>query len=187
MTPKILVACPTHESKEYCFDLWIRAVDALEAEHDTLVVDNSPSPVFAAKWYARVPIVHLDLGDEPKHRRIALSMEYIREYFTRGPYAVWLNIESDVIVPPQTASFMLGRFEGVDWLNLPYPYRNKRDIETGFGCSMFSRRLMEAESFADAPPDYSTDAWFWDKCRPKWSINWVRDSAIKIQHLSNER
>jgi hypothetical protein len=183
---KLLVAAPQHECKEYAFRFWIDAVNNIIVPHDTLVVDNSPSIMFSVKWGTEVPMVWENCGSDKPYRRITKSMELIRGYFLSSEYTHWLNIETDVIVPPDIATFMLAHSEGVDWLNFPYPYRN-RQITTGFGCALFSRRIMEHESFSCAPDDYAPDAWFWDKVYQKHSVSWIRDSSLKLEHLSNAR
>jgi len=165
--PRILVACPTYDGKEYCAEKWLKAVKALDypAEAITVLwVDNSETPGFYERWRRRAPMERLELSHEDPMRRIALSMEHIRRRFLAGSYDRWFNLEADVIVPPETIKTMLGFDRGweLDWLGMSYPRRE--DQEPGyaaFGCTMFSRRIAERHGFADCAAGSSPDGWWW--------------------------
>lgn len=152
---------------------WLDAYDALDwPSKDMLLVDNSETAEFFQRWQYRANIVRLELQHEHPNRRIGLSMEFIRQQLLAGYYDHWFCVEADVIVPPETLKEMLkynpdGR---IDWLSHNYPARGKgyESPMSGFGCSLFSRRLVAENDFADCPSDTSTDGWWWhNKIRPQ--------------------
>lgn len=156
--PRVLIACPTFDGKAYAFPLWLDAVRQFPCE--TLVVDNSETLDFFYQWKYQVPLLHLDVGDEPPNRRIALSMEHIRQYFLAGEWDWWWDIESDVI-----PSFYLWDFvqpylaRDYLWMTVPYPKRDEM-LERSFGCTFFSRRVLKQIDFGEAPSEQTTDGWF---------------------------
>lgn len=165
--PRVLIACPTHECKEYAFERWIRSAKALEwPSKEYLVVDNSATERFFETWKDKIRLVHLnDMGDLPADLRIARSMEYIRGYFLQSGCDFWFNLESDILVPPNALRILMG-LGNYDWREHAYPCRVNKDappVFNGFGCNVFSRRLMESNDFVDAPADTTTDGWFWKK------------------------
>lgn len=169
---RILVACPTYQGKEYCAQKWIDAVKAFDypkQAYSLLWVDNSTDPTFCERWASKVPIFRLELSEDPM-RRLAISMEHIRQQFLAGPWDYWLNLEADVIPPPHLLKEMLriNREGQYDWLGFGYPCRQTGDPSiAAFGCTMFSRRIMERYNFADCPPETSADGWWWDR-KIKW-------------------
>lgn len=195
--PDLLIAAPVHISKSYAFPRWLAAVNAIQTPHDTLCVDNSPDMDFVDAWRPFVPMQHIDVEDidhadtPAAHKRngwhrIARSMEQIRAVMLAGDYTHWLNIECDVIVPPYIAVFMLGNVGTADWLNVPYWSRDgSARFEYGFGCSLFSRRMIESEHFDDLALDVSPDGAFYDRLRARglWRFEIVR-SAIELEHLA---
>ena len=160
---KILVACPNHVIKEYSFQRWIDNVTSLTyPNYDILVVDSSLGGELAEKYGNQVPIVMLDAvtsDDSPDARmaRVNMSMEVIRTYFLEGDYSHWMNIESDVIPPPDVIEVLLDWGRTFDWVAHAYPHREDELVPLqGIGCSLLSRRLMETFGWEDskvAPPD----------------------------------
>jgi hypothetical protein len=175
----VLIATPTYAGKEYCFQRWIDCVHRLPAK--PLVVDNSRRLEYFEKWRSRVNMVHIDLGDEPSHRRIALSMEYIRKYVLAHDYQWWFSLESDNLVPSYTLQFMLAQSD-TEWITLPYPSRTTGQmLDRSFGCCLFSRSLLARVDFSEAPVDASTDGWFANAFQPKLKI---LHSAIVPEHIA---
>jgi len=189
LNPKILIACPNHEVKEYAFQRWIDAAHALDYPNkEILVVDNSPSLDFMNRWKRKVPMIHLDPGSKGPNQRIAMSMEFIRHTFLKGDYAYWFNLESDVIVPPDALNVLL-KYGDADWVSSYYPARGGTEFQNGFGCSLFSKKLVEHSPFEDAPESTTTDGWWWHtiikpnvfKLNLKIVELW---GPLKIQHLA---
>lgn len=164
---------------------WLRCVDQLTYKDvEVLMVDNSPNWDFYHRWKNKVPMVHLELPENTSsNRRIALSMEYIRKVFLEGNYEWWLNLESDVIVPPYTIEFMLPYAKAHDWVAMSYPNRNQKTWICGcFGCTLFSREIAKM-SFEDAPDEECTDSWYEWKARDYKRYIFPMD-VLKTEHLS---
>ncbi len=181
----VLIGCPVYEGKAYSFPRWVEAIRRLTYTDATvLVADNSSTTAFWEKWHTQVPMVHLDLDlDEPPNRKIALSMEYLRETLLESKMEWWFNVEADVIVPPETLDFMLAKAKGIDWLSLPYPSRTEdRMLWNSFGCSLFSRHMMEHESFKDAPEHPTTDGWFYNKIEHRYRFKKLESALVPV-HL----
>ncbi len=155
--PKVLLACSTFEGKAYCFDRWVAAVKALDYPNLTvLMVDNSDTPDYAN----RIKAVHLDLEGWPE-KRMAETNEYIRKLFLDGDYTWWFNLESDVIVPPDTLKLLLAHAREADWVGCSYRSRDKSHCVSSFGCSIFSRRIMEETTFGGIQRGQSVDGYWW--------------------------
>lgn len=195
---RVLIACPNYEGKEYSFQKWIDTVNKLEwSNKEVLVVDNSTTVDFYNRWKDKVSMIHLDLPNENGNRRIAISMDYIRTYFLKGDFDYWFNLESDIIVPSHTLKYFmnLGHY---DWYEHHYPYRNRdsndpawRPVLSGFGCTIFSKYLMEGNDFEGAPEISTTDGYFWNKkvCANPNYLNYKVVEAynvLDIQHLALE-
>ncbi len=90
--PRVLVACPVHESKEYAFARWIEAVKALDHPSiEVLAVDTTTDRAFYDRWRDKVPMVHLGLPEDggglrapapplPRRDRRALALYRQRRY-----------------------------------------------------------------------------------------------------------
>ena len=182
---KVLIATPNYSGKEYCFQKWIDCVNRIShTPKQVLVVDNTKNLDFFEKWRMKVPMEHIDLGDEPPNRRIALSMEVIRTRFLESDYDRWFSLESDCLVPDYALSYMLANANGFDFVTLPYPSRTQPGVilERSFGVTLFSRSMMERVSFKDAPADQTTDSFLWGQGRWKWRC---LKSAIRVEHLKD--
>ena len=186
----ILIAAPIYDGKEYCLEQYLEAVKKLDyPKINLLLVDNSEKDTFYKKWRDKIPgLIRLEMPNETPNKRIALSMEYIRKYFLANDYTRWFNLEVDVIVPPDILVELLkyDRNKDLDWISHTYPDRtDPKNIMSGFGCSLFSRNIMEKTDFVDAPSDRTTDGWYWNnKVRGKgfkvvevWEI-------LKLEHLN---
>ncbi len=185
MSQAVLIAAPTYSGKEYCFARWLQAINRLNySDYSVFVVDNSDTLDFYNTWSGRVPMVHLDLKDETPDRRIALSMEYIREQFLASKFSWWLNVETDILIPPTAISTMLHYANGMDMVAAPYLHRTEdRWIDGCFGCTMFSRKIAEV-SFADAPKDSHTDMFWREKVDGKYRISEMPRHVLQLEHLN---
>lgn len=187
--PKILVACPVHEIKEYAMQEWIDAIKALDyLNYDILLVDNSPNLDFMNRWCDQVPMLHVDIDvpDSEFCQRIAKSMELIRQKFIEGDYESWINIEIDVIIPPEAIKVLRKWTTDCDWVSHVYPARgsgNDEECQSGVGIAMFSRKLMTDFDFKDTNGE-GPDAWLWRQVRPsgkyKSAEMW---SYFKTKHI----
>lgn len=156
---KILLATTTFEGKKHCFKEWFDAVKKIDYSNvDVLLVDNSTTCEYA-DWLKEqgVRVVHLSLeGDN--FLKMAQTNEYIRKIFIEGDYDYWFSLESDVLVPPDILSFLTSY--KADWVGIPYRNRDKLNFASEFGCSLFSKYLMENTDFKDVPANFTHDSWF---------------------------
>lgn len=185
--PKILVACPTHISKNYSFSAWIESINLLTyPNYEVFVVDNSPNGEMIEKYGKQIQMVQLENPSENWLKRINASMEVIRTKFLAGSYAYWLNLECDIIAPPNVIETLVRHavIGDVCWTAHAYPFKG-HEIQThsGIGCSLLSRRLINDFSFLDAIGD-SPDVWLWEEVKKakKYPVLELWE-FMKIKHL----
>lgn len=188
LPPKILVACPNHQLKEYCFQRWIDNVKNFTYPNiEILVVDNTPDMDFYNTWKDKVPMIHIEVPYKSQEARINWSMEALRQHFLAGEYFCWFNVESDIIPPKDVIERMLPLAKTTDWLAHGYPDRNSDpDVEVmqGIGCCMFSKKLMQAYNFHSAGDNYTADGWLWNQVRPTNKFVTIEMwGAFKVRHL----
>ncbi len=188
--PKVLVACPTHEVKEYAFQRWIDNVKNLTyPNYEVLVVDNSPNEDYLKRWGDKIPMKHIEVTQDPQKMgvRICQSMAVIRQHFLEGDFDWWMNIEADNIPPSDVIETLLKYGHVADWTSHCYPaWPGSGTLEQGIGCSLLSRRLMEDFDWSKASD--SPDAELWDFAKPKIRTdNKYRTvelwNVMKVEHL----
>jgi len=100
MNPKILVGCPTYDSKAYCLSEYANAVKSLDYEnYDILLVDNSE----AKGYYEKIKSLGLEawrLEEKglPQNERLAFCRNVLRK-LTLENYDYFLSLEQDIIPP----------------------------------------------------------------------------------------
>lgn len=190
--PRILVACPNHECKEYSFQRWIDNVKSFTyPAYDILVVDNTEHDRFYQKWKDRIPMLHFPISGSPEER-INRSMGVIREKFLAGNYSHWFNVESDIIPPKDAIERMLEFGKGMDWISCAYPSRigtEDLDAQRGIGCSILSRHLMENFSFQGAWGNCTPDGYLWRAVGPRVREFPTLESwgLLKVSHLRESK
>ena len=98
--PKVLIACPTWEGKDYILERFAERVKQLDyPNYDILLIDNSKGnkyykrikalglPVIRSKWY------------EGSRRRIVEARNMIREKVLKEGYDYYFSLEQDIIPP----------------------------------------------------------------------------------------
>lgn len=170
---RILVGCPTYVGKDYCREKYLAAYEALDwPAKDLYMVDTT--------YYEGTP-----------NQKIAWGLEQLRQHFLMGSWDRLFLVEADVIIPPNALMelFKYDPEKKIDWLSHVYPHRNRsapaHNWMSGFGCSLFSRKLLEKYDFHDAPAHTTTDGWFWaNKIMPDMSMTSLEIWRIlDIQHL----
>lgn len=191
--PYILVACPTYDGKQYCFQKWIDRVKSLTWSHyDIFVVDNSATPDFFEKYRQQIPMYRQTFGAGEKDDamyRVCRSMARIQKYFLSGRYDFWLNIEADVI-PPANVTEVLLQYSGgdADWVQHCYPSNGDPAFGymQGIGCALFSRRLMTDFDWSDVSiADDAPDSELWAWTQPRLDIYRVVElwGVMQVEHL----
>lgn len=165
---KVLVAMPTYEGKEYCFQEWINTVRNLTYKnYDILVVDNSKTEDFFNRWKDKIPMIHKTFQEGEKDDamyRVCKSMAEIQKHFLIGGYTHWMNIEADVIPPIDVIEKLMEYGKDADWVAHVYPQGSNVGWMAGIGCSLLSRKLMtdfnwDDTTIADDSPD--AELWSW--------------------------
>ena len=125
---RVLLAAPTSNHKDYCFDDWCKMVRNLSYPNlDILLVDNSADESYYNKILEagilcfRVP----PEGAPPQF--IAKCQNCIRDYFLAGQYDFLFSLETDVFVPKNIIEYMIG-FQ-LPMLNISY-HVTQRDKDT---------------------------------------------------------
>lgn len=142
---------------------WIDSVNGLNyPDYEIRQFDNSPTEDFMSRWKHKVPMEHIKVESPFSYERICKTMERMRLYFLDSDADYWLNIESDIIVPPDTIQTLLD-FGDFDWISHMYAPRGYVKRTMGhFGCALFSRRFMEKIDFNfEIPAGHQTDTWLW--------------------------
>lgn len=99
---KILVATPTYEGLEYCFDAFLEAIKSIDySTFDILVVDNSRTKRYLKKLKTikGIKVIYDDTNEEKNMFRVASSRNKILDYAIQNDYDYLLMMDSDVIVP----------------------------------------------------------------------------------------
>lgn len=114
---RVLIGCPVHSSKLYCWDDWVASIKALKGDFDVLVVDNSPSNEIASivpnDWMYVYTGLDLDVRD-----KVAFCQDFIREKAESEGYSHLLMLEQDNIPAPDTLEYLIKCNKDV--VGLPY-------------------------------------------------------------------
>lgn len=165
---KVLVSCPVFDGKAYCFDEWVKMAKNLTyPNYDVLTVDNSKTEDFYNKYKDQIPMVHMTFRPDEKDDgmyRVCKSMAEVQRHFLKGSYTHWMNIEADVIPPPDVIEKLMKYGQDADWTAHVYPASPTKTWMAGIGCSLLSRKLMtdfnwDDTTIADDSPD--SELWSW--------------------------
>ena len=98
--PKVLLACPVYDGKDYIIERFIKRVRELTYEnYDILLVDNSKTNDFAKKIKSLgINVVKLK-WDENSKKRLVISRNYIRDYVLENGYDYFFSLECDLVPP----------------------------------------------------------------------------------------
>jgi hypothetical protein len=108
--PKILLACPVSDYKEYILFEWLHHLKTLDGFFDIFLVDNSYTPDLAIKLkkagYNIIGVMP-DKNDVKKVRTMAKCMEIIRNYALINNYDYLFSLECDVFPPKDIIARLL--------------------------------------------------------------------------------
>jgi len=119
--PRILVAYPTADKKDYCLDEFTDQIRTFTyPAYDTFCVDNSEDPSHVEKlWERGIPAIHEPINGDFREE-LARHQNIIRDYFLKGKWDYLMMIESDVF----TGEAILDKF-------VAYAEASKASIVTG--------------------------------------------------------
>lgn len=129
---KILVATPTYDGMEYCFNEFLETTRNIDfPEFDILIVDNSRSKKFWRK-IRKIPFIkaiHDETMEEKNMLRLISSRNKILDYAIQKNYDYLLMLDSDVMVPSRILKKLLSENKDVisglyfNKLNLGGPFQ----------------------------------------------------------------
>ena len=101
MLPKILIAAPQHESKNYCWEEWSERIKSLTySNYDVFIADNSPSKLNLKKIKkAGFKADHVVQNKKGLLYTIRDSHNVCREFALKNNYDYMLHIDTDLIPP----------------------------------------------------------------------------------------
>lgn len=96
--PKVLVACPTYDGKDYIIDKWVDNVKQLNyPNYDYLIVDNSKDKNYFESLKSRgYNVVHVNRGNNTRDA-LSNAQNFIRNKVLNEGYDYWLSVESDLL------------------------------------------------------------------------------------------
>ncbi len=107
-SPKVLVASPIYEAKDYALQKYLAHVNNIDYDnYDTLIVDNSSTEDYYHKLQSMgLNVAHVPRGANSRDA-LAYSMNYIRKVVLEEHYDYLLVIESDLYVDPDIINRLL--------------------------------------------------------------------------------
>jgi len=184
--PKILVATPTYEGKNYCLPQFIDNVANFtypKSRYDFMIFDNSSSPKNAEyinkefgvkchwKDYAGMTILE----------KLAQTHEAIRLHAINNHYDYLLHLESDVFPPEDVLEQLL--WTKKDIVGVPYQLYGggqRRVVTEGF-----SMRETETKEFAGSLHIGFVHHWYFDGKVQRCFTNGVGCTLMKVSTIKN--
>jgi len=113
-SPRVLVAAPTYEGKDYCIHEYLEAVRNLDYNnYDHIMVDNTKGNKYARRLRKLgVNAFRVSRGANSR-QAINNSMNFIREYFLNSNYDYLLVVESDLFPQRDTIQRLIGHKKAV--------------------------------------------------------------------------
>lgn len=99
---RVLIACPTYEGMEYCFEKFLDRIKNIDYDNFSIVIfDNSKSKKFFRKIreIPGIKVFHDDIKEEKNMKRLISSRNKIIDYATSKNFDYLLMLDGDVMVP----------------------------------------------------------------------------------------
>lgn len=112
--PKVLVACPTVETKEYALTRYVQVIEELTyPNYDVLLVDNSNDPEHAYMELVNSKGLACQHVTRGRHSREAIvkSQNRIRDVMLEGDYEFLMFIEQDIFPPKDVIEKLMAHNE----------------------------------------------------------------------------
>lgn len=105
---KVLVGGPVSDFHEYCFSDFVKSRKNLTYNnHDLLFVDNSKTPSFASRLESEGFMVKRIPYKEKARDRLVDSRNLLRNYMVDNGYDFFLNLDQDIMPPPNIIERLL--------------------------------------------------------------------------------
>jgi hypothetical protein len=153
--PKVLVATPTFEGKNYCLPAFIDNVANFtypKNKMDFMIFDNSPTPDNAKMINSiyGVKVNWKDTSDMSVLERLAVTHEAIRVFAMNNHYDYILHLESDVFPDSDVIEKLIWQRKGI--IGVPYMLFNggqRRVVTQGFNhCEVKSDMFVTSENLS---------------------------------------
>ena len=134
MIPRILIAAPTSEKKNYCFLKWlscVRQIDYPKDRMEVMLVDNSSTYEYV-EHLRKLGITTRYVEKEGKTpiEYICESHNVVRDYFLKNKFDYLFHLESDVMVKTQTLRTLLFHSEEKGLPVVSASYFRYNDVDT---------------------------------------------------------
>lgn len=126
INPKILLACPVSQHKEYCLWEWLEKVKQITSftqNIDVLLVDNSADNTFFERIKdAGFNCIHVRNSGKNSRDLLAESWNVIRDYVLANNYEYHFSLECDLFPPADIISRLLAHAEASQLPVVAAPY-----------------------------------------------------------------
>jgi hypothetical protein len=194
----ILVAAPTAESKDYSLVAYLDAYHALDYPSKNLfMVDTTPSLSYTHRL-REFGVEHAYIGWEKTEfdeshliHNVDRAWAVIIQYAYATGHEWILSIETDIIVPPHTATRLLSVATSLDaWVvSHSYPQRGCDDnfLMTALGCTLFRRNIFPPNcQLEDIEANHFMESSLFNVPRQMGCVVVSIDNLLSIKHLDSE-
>lgn len=107
--PKVLVACPVSDHKDYVLLDWLVYTNNLTySNYELLIVDNSQDPEYHKKFVDYgFNVIRVDPNGRINREYIAECLETIREFALKGGFDYFFSLECDIFPPRNIIEWLL--------------------------------------------------------------------------------
>jgi hypothetical protein len=120
-TPKVLLACPTSEHKDYCMPLFIAQLANITYDKDSLgilIIDNSENTNYwqkivkeKEKYGSRLDnldVIHYLNNKKTNIKQVIVDChDMIKKIVLSANYDYWMSIESDIFTAPNIIEYLV--------------------------------------------------------------------------------
>ena len=184
--PKILVATPTYEGKNYCLKEFITNVSNFtypKSRFDFMIFDNSATPE-NAKYISKkfgLKVHWRDYSGMKIIEKLAETHEAIRQYAINNKYDYLLHLESDIFPQEDVIEQLLWTKKKI--IGVPYNLfggGQRRLVTQGFQEGDVAERY-----FSTALQLAQTHHWFFDGTIRRVSTNGIGCTLMKVSTIKN--
>lgn len=154
--PKVLVAIPTYEGKDYIFDEMFKCIKSFTYPNfDFIIIDNTTTMRYTLRLKRKnIPnVIHVPRGDNSR-QALCNAQNYARDKCLSEGYDYLLFVESDLLPPPNTIEILISHnvpvvgvtyFLGTGQIKVPCIFLRewREDIKAS------GTRLLRKEEFSD--------------------------------------
>lgn len=177
---KVLIATPTYEVMDYCFESFLNHIRQIEKDNfsfDIVIVDNSLSERYFQKISKinEVKVLRDNIDEKMPLLRLTSSRNKILDYAKENNYDYLLMMDSDVLVPPNILKKLLDhKKEIVSGLYFNHIINKKTKKIISYPICWKSANKEQIEKFRE---NYKSK---------KWAYDWINVRISKADVLSKK-